>query len=255
MRIEARAVSVKRGGVRVLDGVDLVVEPGQLVGLVGPNGAGKTTLIRALAGLFRPEAGETLYDGRPPARVPAAERARRVAYLAQSASAEWPLNVEAIVALGRLPHRRAFAGPSAADRDAIARAMREAEIEPLAARSFGALSGGERARVLLARALATEAEMLLADEPVASLDPRHQLRTLELLHGIAARGVGVVVVLHDLSLATRFCDRVLLLDQGRLTLDGPPAALTEAVIALAFGVTILEGEREGRRWVLPWAAL
>ena len=254
MRIETRELTVVRGGAPVVDGVSVEIAPGRLVGLVGPNGAGKTTLIRAMAGLLRPNAGEILYDGRALARVSAAERARRLAYLAQSASAEWPLAVEAIVSLGRLPHRHAFAAPGKADRAAVAEAMREAEVERLAARSFGELSGGERARVLLARALATEAEMLLADEPIASLDPRHQLRTLELLHGVAAKGVGVLVVLHDLALATRFCDRVLLIDRGRLTLDGPPEALTAEVIADAFGVTILEGAREGRRWVLPWSA-
>ncbi len=255
MRIEARALTVRFGERIALDGVDLELEPGRMVGLIGPNGAGKTTLTRALARLVEPSAGEIRYDGAAAERLAPAQRARRVAYLAQSGAAEWPLSVEAIVALGRLPHARALLPPSEADRRAIERALAVAELGPLRERPLWQLSGGERARALMARALAVEADWLIADEPVAALDPLHQLRAMALLRAEAARGAGVVAVLHDLTLAVRFCDRLIVMSHGRIVADGPPAALTHEVVADAYGVEAVIGERDGERFVLPWRAL
>ena len=155
--------------------------------------------------------------------------------------------------LGRLPYRRPFSPPSAADRAAVEAALAAAEVVELRRRPIGTLSGGERARALLARALAVEAEMLLADEPVATLDPLHQLRAMGLLRAAARKGAGVVVVLHDLTLAARFCDRLIVLADGRVVADGPPAAaLTDAVLAAAYGVKALRGERDGEPFVVPW---
>ena len=194
------------------------------------------------------------YDGRSLKQLGRDGLARRLAYLAQSGSADWPLSVEAIVGLGRLPHRRAFSPPNETDRAAVERALASAELTVLRERTLAQLSGGEQARALLARALAVEAEWLLADEPVAALDPLHQLRTMSLLRAQVARGAGVVAVLHDLTLAVRFCDRLIVLANGRILADGPPSALTEAVIAEAYGVTALRGEHEGEPFVVPWAA-
>jgi len=253
MRIEARGLVIRFGDRAALAGVDCALVAGELVGLVGPNGAGKTTLLRALAGLLPIAAGAVRYDGRDAAALGRAKLARRVAYLAQSGLAHWPLSVEHVVSLGRLPHRRPLSPPSAADRAAVEAALAAAELAELRDRPIGSLSGGERARALLARALAVEAEILLADEPIAALDPLHQLRAMALLKEVAGKGAGVVAVLHDLTLASRFCDRLIVLAGGRVAADGPPpAALSDAVLAEAYGVTALRGERDGEVFVLPW---
>ena len=156
--------------------------------------------------------------------------------------------------LGRLPHRRAYSGPSAADRAAIEAALEAADVGHLRARTLHSLSGGERARVLLARALAVQAELLLADEPVAALDPLHQLQAMALLRSVARSGSGVVAVLHDLTLAARFCDRLIVLAGGRVLADGPPSVLTDAVLAAAYGVDALRGEHGGEPFIVPWTA-
>jgi iron complex transport system ATP-binding protein len=254
MRISARGLDVRYGGRAALAGVDCDLVSGELTGLIGPNGAGKTTLLRVLAGLQAPDSGEVRYDGRTASEVGRAALARRVAYLAQSGFAHWPLSVAHVVALGRLPHRRPFSPPSAADHAAVETALVAAELGELRERSIATLSGGERSRALLASALAVEADMLLADEPAAALDPLHQLRTMTLLREAARKGSGVVAVLHDLTLAARFCDRLIVLAKGRVVADGPPAALTDAVLAEAYGVVALRGEREGEPFLLPWGA-
>ena len=224
MEIEAQDIAIRFGPTTVLEGVNLVMRPGEMVGLVGPNGSGKTTLLKVLANLRAPEGGSVRYAGQPAGEVGARELARRIAYLAQGGTVHWPMRVEALVALGRLPHRRAFQGLDAADRSAIERAMLAADVVSLRARTMGQVSGGERMRILLARALAVDAELLLADEPIAALDPLHQLQVMDLLRSTAGQGRGVIVVLHDLALAARFCDRLILLAQGRILVEGPPAA-------------------------------
>src|SRR5256885_6892153 len=236
MRIEANGIAARFGKTSVLEGVDFAVRPGEMVGLIGPNGSGKTTLLRILANLRAPEEGRVHYDGRTAAEVGRSELARQIAYLAQGGTVHWQMRVETLIALGRLPHRRPFQGLDRADRDAIERAMVAADVIPFRLRTMSEVSGGERMRILLARALAVEAAMLLADEPIAALDPLHQLQVMELLHGIT-RDRGVLVVLHDLLLAARFCDRLVLLAHGGVLMDGPPGkVLTDANIAEAYGV-------------------
>ena len=255
MDIRAEKLTVRFGAATVLDGVGLGLGAGEVVGLIGPNGAGKTTLLRVLADLLSASAGEVRYDGKRRSELGRAALARRLSFLAQGGDVYWPLRVDHIVALGRLPHRRPFAGMSAQDHAAVERAMTAADIEHLRFRTSATLSGGERMRVLLARALAVESEILLADEPVAALDPLHQLRIMELLRSTAREGAGVVVVLHDLTLATRFCDRIVLLGGGRILLDGAPSELTDDLIAEAYGVAAFRGEHGGQPFVLPWAPL
>ena len=254
MRIDVEAATVRIEGTTILDEVDLVLDPGEFVGLIGPNGAGKSTLLKAITGLGSLSGGAIRYDG---AAAPAlgATLARRLSYLAQDGEVHWPLRVDHVVGLGRLPHRTPFAGESESDRAAIERAMALAEVAEFRARTVQSLSGGERMRVLLARALAVEAEVLLADEPVAAVDPLHQLRIMDLLRQVAGAGKGVVVVLHDLALASRFCSRLVVLAKGRKILDGPPADLTDDVIRRAYGVSTLRGEYLGQTFVLPWAPL
>lgn len=255
MQIDVRSATVHQGGRIILDAVSCHLAPGEMVGLVGPNGAGKSTFLRALTGLQPLSGGEVLYDGAPARDLGRPRLARRLAHLAQNGDADWPLAVEAIVALGRSPHRRAWAGVTSEDRDAVERAMRAADVVHLRSRPITTLSGGERARVLLARALAVEAEILLADEPFAALDPLHQLQAAEILRDVRRRGAGVLAVMHDLTLAARFCDRILAMSAGRIVADGPPDALTPELLAQIYGVVALRGAHEGEPFLLPWRPL
>lgn len=254
MRLAAEELRVRLQDRPILDGVSVSVGVGEFVGLVGPNGAGKTTLLRTLAGLMPPSSGRVLLDGRSLTDISPDERARRLAVLVQSAGIGWPMRVSEVVALGRLPHRRAFTRPSEADHAAVARAMARADVAHLSERAEPSLSSGERMRVLLARALAVEAEILLADEPITALDPAHQLDAMSLLRGISRAGTGIVAVLHDLTLAARFCDRLVVLSEGRIVADAKPAlALTDPLLRTAFGITVLRGtDADGTSYILPW---
>ena len=234
--LQAEDVTVRLGGALIVDRASLALRPGELVALVGPNGAGKTTLIRAFAGLL-PAQGRIELDGRPLNAVAARARARRIAYLPQGNVFHWPMSVASVVALGRHPHGDAFSPWSDADRDAVRQALDATATRALADRPVTTLSGGEHARVALARALATRAPVLLADEPTVSLDLRHQLVVMELLRAAARAGGALLIVVHDLALAARFADRVVVMDGGRLVADAAPAeALSPARTAEIFRV-------------------
>jgi iron complex transport system ATP-binding protein len=234
--LRARDVTVRLGNAVVVQSASVTLHAGALVALVGPNGAGKTTLIRALAGLL-PAEGEIMIGERQLGAMGNRERARAVAYLPQGHVFHWPMQAGAVVALGRHPHMDPFSTPSPQDRAAVSRAMQRTATEAFADRRVTTLSGGERARIALARALATEAPVLLADEPTASLDPRHQLVVMDLLRRAARDGGAVLAILHDLTLAARFADRVLVMDGGRIVADGVPSeALSPQRVAQIFGV-------------------
>jgi iron complex transport system ATP-binding protein len=245
--LSASNVSVRLGGRPVVQGANLTLRGGEFVALVGPNGAGKTTLVRALAGLV-PSDGTITLGGRALPTLSDRERARHIAYLPQGHSFYWPMPVIAIVMLGRAPHADPFSSNSAEDRAAVTRAMDLTETHEFAERAVTTLSGGERARVALARALATQAPVLLADEPTAALDPRHQLTVMELLRQAAHDGAAILAIMHDLSLAARFADRVVVMDRGALVADGAPAeALAPQRLAAVFGIeaaSVTVGDRQ-----------
>jgi iron complex transport system ATP-binding protein len=253
--LSAHSISVRIGHCPIVDAVSLSVAPGEFVGLLGPNGAGKSTLIRALAGVT-PHEGEVRLGDVPAAQMSPRERARLLAYLPQDRQIEWGISVREVVALGRHPFQRRFARLTGEDEAAIDLAMAETGIASIATRSAKVLSGGEKARVLLARALATGAPLLLADEPVAALDPFHQLAVMDILARRARTGTGVLAVLHELTLAARFLDRVIVMHRGGIFWEGPPeAVLVPEVLEQVYGVTPLTGQHEGEHWLLPWKRL
>jgi iron complex transport system ATP-binding protein len=254
MMLVAQAISVTLGGSAVLDDANVAAKAGEIVAVLGPNGAGKSTLLRALAGLIAPTVGRVTLEGRVLAEWERDERARQIAYLPQERLVHWPLSVRAVVALGRLPHRGRARAEGPRDVQAVARAIATMDLEGLAERPVTEISGGELARTLMARALAQEAGVLLADEPTAGLDPAHQLQLFERLRSLAAEGRAVVVALHDLSVAARYCHRVVLLRAGRVIADGAPSAvLTEARLAEVYGIRARLATIEGSPIVVPLA--
>ena len=237
-QIATRALGMTLGGRAVLSDISLAFQPGQVTAVIGPNGAGKSTLLACLAGLLQPTTG-AVHLGAPDLKtLPDRERARRIGILPQSPEIAWAVDVETLVGLGRLPYRGGFGGGQGAeDRAVIAWAMEQTATSAFADRIATTLSGGERGRVLMARALAGQPEWLLADEPLTGLDPGHQFDACDLLRRIADEGRGVIVTLHDLTLAARLADRVVVLDGGRVAADGTPRdALTEALLSRVYGV-------------------
>ena len=230
------SVGVTLGRRAVVRDVSAEFGPGTLTAIVGPNGAGKSTLARAMLALV-PASGTVRVDDVDVSTMPRADLARRIAYVPQGQLLHWPLTVERLVGLGRLPHLAPMSRISDADTAAIERAMARADVLDLRDRIATELSGGERARVLFARALAVEAPALIADEPLASLDPGHQIDVMDMLRAEAAGGALVIAVLHDLTLAARYCDRLLLIDQGRIIADGVPAdVLTAERLRAVYGI-------------------
>jgi iron complex transport system ATP-binding protein len=245
-------VSVALAGRTVLKEISLHCATGEIVGVMGPNGSGKSTLMRAAAGLIPRASGTLSILGKPIDEWRKDVLGRALSYLPQGGQVHWPLTVRALVSLGRLPHAHRFARASAKDAAAIAQAMIACDVAQFADRPITSLSGGERARALLARALAGESKILLADEPFAQLDPSHQLHAMEVLQATARSGALVVVVLHDLSVAARHCSRVVLMSEGRIAGDGRPAqVLSSENLRATFGVDAFIGEHLGFPIVLP----
>ena len=254
--LTTQGVSVKLGGRVVLSDVSLALSTGHLVALVGPNGAGKTTLLRALAGLV-PSIGAIRVRGDALSSLSLRERARRFAYLPQGHIVHWPLPARDIVALGRYPHGATDpARLTPRDAEAVLRAMQAADVMEFGDRSVTELSGGERSRVALARVLAVEAPVILADEPTSSLDPRHQIDVMKTLRTAADNGALVIVVTHDLGLAARFADTVLVLSDGRLVSQGAPAeALSERIMGEVFRISAYRAEFQRETVIVPWAEI
>jgi iron complex transport system ATP-binding protein len=245
--LEARGLTVVRGGHRRLDDVSISVEAGQVLALLGPNGAGKSTFMKAVAGILQSE-GELLFEGQPAAGLSRRERARRIAYVPQHSVLDAPMLARDVVALGRFAHRDGWGRASADDKTAIAAALQATGATPLSDRPFTRLSYGERRLVLLARALATGARLLLLDEPTAALDVAHALGLLHRLRALADKGHAVIVALHHLDEAAVHCGRALLLREGRVVRTGPVAEVVAAEpVRDVFGVELVPGASFGYR--------
>jgi iron complex transport system ATP-binding protein len=254
MSLHVDALTVRYGDRVAVRPSSLALAKGIVVALVGPNGAGKSSLLKAIAGVV-PCTG-TVRSGAQALGSDSRTRARTIAYLPQSPAVHWPIRVRDLVALGRLPHRAFGAAASLEDRDAIAGAMRATGVTTLAARAVDELSGGELSRVQLARALAVQAPILLVDEPVAALDPYHQLEIMRVLTDYAARDALVIAVLHDLTLAARFAHRVIVMHAGELVADGRPEQVLSAdTLRRYYRVEPFLSQVEGQPLVVPWRTL
>lgn len=259
-RLEARGLEYAyEGKICALRGLDFSVGSGELVCVLGPNGAGKSTLLRALAGILRCSIGEVLLGERPLHHFGARERAKRIALVPQSLRSLPDVTVETFVGYGRYAHLGLFGRRGAADRDAVARALKHIDAAELAQRPLAELSGGQRQRALLARALAQEAAYLLIDEPTIALDPEHQVLAFEWIARLTCEGRAAVVVTHELNLASQFATRIVLLHEGRTAAAGSveevlrPAHL-EPVYGknLAYGSLAFPAGNGARPFVLPW---
>ncbi|MBZ0162906.1 MAG: ABC transporter ATP-binding protein [Notoacmeibacter sp.] len=244
MMLNAQSVTVSLSDREIVHDVSLAIAAGEVVALLGPNGAGKSTLMRALAGII-PFAGTLSVDGRPTATMRAGERARAIAYLPQDHVVHWPISIANLVLLGRLPHQRFGQAVSAADRQAALTAMRMMQIEGLADRPATEVSGGELARALAARAIAQDTPVIIADEPAAGLDPAHQIRLMSAFRSLAAEGKAVLLSIHDIELAARWSDRVVMMSDGRIVADGAPGeAISAALLARVYGIKARIGHDE-----------
>lgn len=245
--LTATDLTVQRGGRTILADASVSFESGTFVAVIGANGAGKSTLLNALAGLSKPDAGVVKLDGRPLAELSRANLARRRAFLPQSPRCEWPISVERLVALGLTPHLPAFGGLSEDLQPRITRAIEACDLTAHRQQPATTLSGGELARAMLARALVGDPDILIADEPMAGLDPRHALDTVRRLQGLAQQGKLVVATIHDLTLAARYASRIVALSQGRIVAEGPTAAtLTSGLLRQIFDVeACVSGTGEG----------
>jgi len=244
-RITVSQANVTLGARKVLDNISLDFMSGMVIAIVGPNGAGKSTLLDCLAGLRMPDTGSVEIDGKRLQHIKPRARARQISYLPQYADIAWSIDGITLVGLGRTPHTGPW-GATESDHEAVAQAMQRTRTSDFALRSVETLSGGERGRLLLARALATDPQWLLADEPLAGLDPGHALDVMALFRELAHEdGRGVILTLHDLGMALRAADRVIVLGHGQIQSDGSPTeALSAEVLARTYGINarIMNGQ-------------
>ncbi len=247
MKLELTGLSVAYAGAPVLHGLNAQVHGGEFIGLVGPNGSGKSCLLKTIAGILHPHAGSVHVGGENIHREDAKSRARTLSYLAQDKTAHWPLPVRGLIALGRAPYRGHLGRLSPQDKLAIDNAVRAAHCTDLQDRRFNQLSGGEQMRVHLARALAVDAPVLIADEPNTALDPYYQISLMNTLSAQAKNGKTIITSLHDLPLAKQFCSRIWVLHEGALIHDSSPKnALNKDVLAQVFKVS-----KTNQGWVIP----
>ncbi len=250
--LEVKDLDVVLSGVPIVTGANFTVKPGEVVGLIGPNGAGKSTILKAILGLTDRTGGDIVISGVGTDEYEAKERARKISYVPQGAPIHWPLTAERTVCLGRTPHLNPWQDMRTEDKAAVNTAMKQTDCWHLRDRLVTTLSGGERARVMLARTMAVGADYMLADEPTASLDPFHQLQVMDIMKTQASAGVGVLIVMHDLSLAMRTCDKLVLMNEGKVLAKGSPdTVLTDANLKTAFNVDVARWEDAGLHYIAP----
>ncbi|NLG26106.1 MAG: heme ABC transporter ATP-binding protein [Clostridiales bacterium] len=251
--LEIEKATFRYGERAVLNDISAAFRPGEVAGVIGPNGSGKSTLIRLLAGELKPAAGRVLLDGAPLARLRVAEVARRIALVPQHSRASFEFTALDVVLMGRTPYLGRFGVETERDRTLAIRAMERLGVAPLADRPASHISGGEWQRVVVARALCQDTPVMLLDEPVSSLDIRHQLDVMALMRALAQdAGKAIVCVLHDLNLAAHYCDRLALMSAGRIEYAGAPGdVLTEAAIARVYGVLTRVRREAGGLFVEP----
>lgn len=250
--LEASRVDVRIDGTLIVDGIDCSLAPGTFAALIGPNGAGKSTLLRALAAVERPERGDIRFGSDDLFALPRRQRARIVSFVEQDSATELSLTVRDVVALGRIPHQGLFGELTATDRQVIETALDEADVRALADRDVTSLSGGERQRVQLARALAQQPSLLILDEPSNHLDIAAQLAVLGLLRSLSGSGVTILAALHDLNLASAYCDQVIVLRNGAVFAAGPTGEIiTPELVREVYGVraSVLDHPQTGRPMV------
>ncbi|MGC6475831.1 MAG: ABC transporter ATP-binding protein [Parvibaculales bacterium] len=219
--LQANNISLSQGAATLVNHVQLQIAAGELVVVLGPNGSGKTSLLRCLAGVLTPQSGTILMQGENIARYDAATRARMLSYLPQSRPVLWPNRVEDIVALGRYPYGGGMGQMGAQDQSIISQCLARCELSEMRHRAMTSLSGGEQARVHMARIFAAQTPLILADEPITALDPRHQYKIMDVLASYVAQGGAALIVLHDVALAARYASRLVWLKQGQVVADGP----------------------------------
>ena len=253
MKLEALNITVEFQSRKVINDLSLSLGKGELVGLIGPNGAGKTTLLKAIIGAQKYVHGELTLDGIPLQDLSQVERAKTLSYLPQAQSIEWQLQARALVMLGRFPYQRAFSPPSPDCEYAVDQALATVNATPFALRSLHTLSGGERALVLLARTLAVEAPLILVDEPIAELDLYHQINVMQILKDKATEGVGVLAVLHDLTMAAQFMDRLILINDGSVFAEGSPKeVLTKKNLEEVYKISPHQKDLSNNSIIFPW---
>lgn len=250
-RLIANNLSIIKSERILVKNVSIEVASGELIGLIGPNGAGKSTLLSLLAGVDKPSSGSVKLDDQNLLDIPLKERAVKIGWLEQIGTVHWPVTVERLVMLGRIPHLPSWGQATTTDLLAVENAIDVADCSSIRKQVVTTLSGGERSRVLLARALAAEPTMLFADEPVSALDLGHQLQTMQLLRDFASDDKAAVVVLHDLSLAARYCDKLYLMHEGKVVASGAVASvLSTENIARVYGVSVVAG-CDQVPWIIP----
>ncbi|MBH97924.1 MAG: ABC transporter [Rhodospirillaceae bacterium] len=256
MKLELSKVTIEVRHQKVVNELSLSLRQGELVGLIGPNGAGKTTLLKAIIGAKKRKSGEISLDGTSLSNLSKIERAKIISYLSQERHIELQLQARAIVMLGRFPHQSAFSQPSMDCERAVDHALDSVNATKFATRNLKSLSGGERALILLARTLAVEAPLMLADEPISELDPYHQIHVMEILKAKAAEGVGILVVLHDLTMAAHFMDRLILINHGSIVAEGSPEkVLTQRNLETVYKISPREKVFSNNPSTFPWKTI
>ena len=252
--LEATGLSVKFGDRTILDNINFSVEKGEFIGLIGANGSGKTTLLRALSGILPKHKKKVKLLGLSLNNYPPKQLAQKLAYLPQGNESHWSITAENLVMLGRLPHQKPWQGTSESDHKIVQQVMQACDVSQFARHTVDNLSGGERARVFLSRALAVEPQLLLVDEPIAGLDPGHQLEVMNKFQQLSESGMGIVCVIHDLTLAARYCHKLVMLGEQKIIAQGQPKqVLSPENLASGFSIKAHISEVKGQALVVPIA--